>query len=162
MVDFKAHLAKGVSAHKKASAAKQEVVEVLRELSAQVEEYTDGKVAITLQREAASIIEAVGGIANLTSGLKASLPLKIQYNLVAYEKSKGTLKTERLASWTQANTGYPCALRFDDAKREAYDRKSLESILGDLMASVETGRIITSIVDRATTNDEARDGPAPK
>lgn len=150
MVDFKAQLAKGFSAHEKAASAKEEIAAVLRELTAQVEEFTNGRVGIMLKREVASLLaEAMGTVANATSGLPANLPLKTQYNLVAYDKSKGSGGAERLASWMQANTGYPCTLRFDDAKREAYDRKSLELILGDLLASSETGRIISAIASSA-------------
>lgn len=150
MVDYKVHLAKGVSAHQKASAAKEEVSAILRELTAQVEDFTNGRVGVSLKREGASLFgEVIGNLASVTSGLPSSPPLKVQYNLVAYDKSGGTGSAERLASWTQANTGYPCTLRFDDAKREAYDRKSLESILGELLASPETGRIISAIASKA-------------
>ncbi len=150
MVDFKAQLAKGYSAHQKASAAKEEVSDVLGELSQQVEDFTSGRVGVTLKREIASLMaEALGGLASVTSGLPANLPLKTQYNLVAFDKSRGMGSAERLASWMQANTGYPCTLRFEDTKHEAYDRKSLEAILGQLLASPETGRTISLMAAKA-------------
>lgn len=163
MVDFKAQLAKGFSAHQKASAAKEEVSSVLNELSAQVADFTGGRVGILLKREIASLIaETLGNVASVTNGLPSNLPLKTQYNLVAYDKSRGAGNAERLASWMQANTGYPCTLRFDDAKHEAYDRKSLEAILGELLASPETGRIISAIASKPPKAIEAGDEVAPE
>lgn len=150
MVDFKEQLAKGFNAHQRASAAKEEVNSILQNLTSQVEEFTEGRVGITLKREIASMTaEILNNVAGFTSGVPITPPLKTQYNLVAYDKSRGTGNAERLASWLQDKTGYPCALRFGDAKREAYDRESLEAILGELLASSETGRIISSIASKA-------------
>ncbi|KAA3525204.1 hypothetical protein DXM29_19150 [Agrobacterium tumefaciens] len=149
MVDYKAQLAKGFSAHQKVSVAKQEVASILNELSRQVMDFTEGRIGIALKRETTSLIaEALDSVASITNGLPTNLPLKIQYNLVAYDKSRGMGNAERLASWMQARAGYPCTLRFDDTKHEAYDRKSLETILGELLASPETGRIISSIMSK--------------
>ncbi|MEZ2222182.1 hypothetical protein [Rhizobium sp. RCC_161_2] len=90
MVDFKAQLAKGFTAHQKASAAKEEVNSILQNLTAQVEDYTGGRVGITLKREIASFTaEMLSNVASLTSGVPATPPLKTQYNLVAYDKSRG-------------------------------------------------------------------------
>ncbi len=161
MVDYKAQLAKGFSAHQRVSIAKEEVASILSELSKQVMDFTGGRVGIALKREVASLVaEALGSVASITSGLPTNLPLKIQYNLVAYDKSRGIGNAERLASWMQARTGYPCTLRFDDTKHEAYDRKSLEAILGELLASPETGRIISSIVSNEPKTIE-NTGEAP-
>ncbi|WP_368517504.1 hypothetical protein [Rhizobium sp.] len=146
MVDFKSQLRKGIAAHERASAAKQEVSSILEDLTAQIEEYTNGRVGITVKEET-SLANTIRAIAAMGSGAPEKLPLKTQFVLVAYDKSSGEAK--RLASWTQEPTGYPCTLRFGDANREAYDRKSLEAILGELLSSAETGRIISSIVSKS-------------
>jgi len=146
MVDFKAQLEKGLNAHRQATAAIDEVNLVLRNLSDQVSEYTNGRVGIALKQELGMFLaDSAASISALTSGMPVTPPLQTQHILVAYDKSRGLGKAQRLASWTQHKSGYPCILRFDDAKREAVDRKSLEETIGVLLASSETGRVISSI-----------------
>ena len=163
MVDFKAHLAKGYSAYEKATAARTEVKAVLRELTSQVEEFTNGKVGIKLKDEVALFSNnIVENLVNVASGNPVSMPTNIQINLVAYDKSQESSTARKLASWTQEKDGYPCVLRFANAKHEAYDRTSLEKVLSELLAWSETGRIISSIAAKSPKANEIEGKPTAK
>ena len=151
MVDFKAQLAKGFTAHEKASAAKAEVKAVLMELSKQVEEFTHGKVAIKLKAVPRPMSVGVfAQVARLSMDPAPRPPAASETILIAFDKKLGPHDGERLAYWEQSNRGYPCTLIFDQIKRDVLDRRSLENVLGELLASPETGRIISSIVEKSS------------
>ncbi|WP_152967538.1 hypothetical protein [Pannonibacter phragmitetus] len=147
MVDFKSQLAKGYKSHQKATEQKAEIRSVLNELSKQVTDFTKGRVGIKLETTLASqVSHTLGWAASLINKAQSSAPLKRHYNLIAYDISQTTTDIKNsLSSWETSNTGFPCILRFDDTTHVANDRKSLETILGELLASPETGRIISNI-----------------
>ncbi|MCY0093860.1 hypothetical protein [Hoeflea ulvae] len=164
MVDFKAQLEKGFDAHEKASAAKKEINHILREIAKVIEEYTDGKVSIYVKRESLytntlSSLVKIGSIFSAPVNNKdAESQTSLDDKLVAYDKLNDRKHdAESLAYWSQSDAGYPCTLRFGGTKHNAFDRESLELVLGELLASSETGRIISSIKLKAEAfNDETK------
>jgi hypothetical protein len=159
MVDFKSQLEKGYKSHQKATAQKEEIKSVLNELSKQVKEFTEGRVEIKLETDLASqVSHTLGMAASFINKERSSAPLKRRYNLIAYDASRNTTDIKNsLSSWEPSNTGFPCVLRFDDTTHVANDRKSLETILGDLLASPETGRIISTIASTQPNTAEKND-----
>lgn len=146
MANFKAQIEKGLTAHQHAVSAKQEIASVLEELDVQIAEATNGKVGIKV-RSFLTLPEERSIFSGLAASIAASItsPTARHMGLAAYHKKHDDCPVEKLAVWEQANTGYPCTIRFDGQKRDCYDRQSLEKMLGELLATSETGRLVAQV-----------------
>lgn len=141
MTDFGERLRRGLKAHEEANAAKKEIMSVISALDDAVDRETGGEIGIKLTSSYVGNAFSAARIAALATGTPAPA-LEMEHWIAAFSKNHKDLKPLSLARWEMDSTGYPCTIRFDRERLDAYDRTSLESALGELLEYPGTGGMI--------------------
>jgi len=148
VVDFASRLAEGLTAHEAAVREANEISQVLRELDEQVRQATGEAVRIGVEtfrikkpKQHNSIFAVV--VADF------SPPEYEEFKGLGAKTSEKPNNPVLLAKWDTNSRGYPVSLHYSDIGAKAYDKATLEKILGDLLASPETGRSIQGVIDQA-------------
>jgi hypothetical protein len=125
MSDFKSAFSDGLDAAQKAETARREIEDVFRDLSKQLAEASDGKLAVERMEYERS-----------RSWLTALSPLepKEKYQaIVAYNPTIKGSPTRELCEWESGRGGYPCKLTWGSNEYYCEDKQALENTLSDLL-----------------------------
>lgn len=136
MKNFKDSLQAGIDAAKVASNNRKEIISVIRSVSDQIKEISDGKAMFAkgkFYREpegiaARAYVSIMGSAGESYQGLAI-------YN---GDGKNGII----IAEWSEDASGYPCSLSYAGEKIFCSNKIELENALSDLLSQVKTGEAI--------------------
>lgn len=146
MIDFSKSFKKGIAAAAIADKSRQEINLVFEDLNEQLNQATDGKVAIRIRKPSI-----------LMSNLKQSiLNQKGSDTIIAFKPQDPQNRYTELAKWSQNNAGYPCKIVYDINAIYCEDKEALEVALAKLLEDPAIGEKLYKIMNLELNQDEEK------
>lgn len=147
-MDFKKSLNDGLEAAKIARKNKQEIFNVIKELSATIEEFSGGLVSLAITKE-----QKTNKNSNpFLSGIATAMSINPFINYSALSLILQTDKINRkeiIAEWRiNESDGYPCVISYNGDDISCRTKETLEKALSGLISNASTGeRLLQLIAD---------------
>ncbi len=146
MVNFRDRIRTGFAAHELADAAQQEIKSVISAVNDAIKAETNGRVGFEVfeHRPTKPIPSLVAQIAAGIQPLRETAEPESWLAVVRSDEKKSVRR--KLARWDMSVEGYPCVVKILHDRTTAYDKTSLEEILGQLLEHPETGKAIHELM----------------
>lgn len=142
---YKDKLESAIAAATKANNNKDEISNVIKELSMSIEDFSDGKATLTVagqyREKTNSFPTAIASAAGYLAGIQRET-----YQAIFLQDVSGKKRYE-LAEWSVPKEGYPVTISY--GKRDIYcsNRTELEEALANIIGSVTAGDYLLKIMD---------------
>ncbi|WP_260250067.1 hypothetical protein [Morganella morganii] len=142
---YKDKLESAIAAATKANNNKDEISNVIKELSMSIEEFSNGNATLTIasqyRKKINSFPTALASAAEYLAGLQNET-----YQAILLQDTSGKIIYE-LAEWRVPKEGYPVNISY--GKRDIYcsNRAELEEALANIIGSVTTGDYLLKIMN---------------
>ncbi|MGD0089389.1 MAG: hypothetical protein ABSE73_05665 [Planctomycetota bacterium] len=138
MIDYAKALKQGFDAARQATAARNEIVQVFKDLNDQVNRATGDKVAIRLRDPERR--QELDGSGHWTGGE--------QYKVIAAFNPTVDPKTDvKLATLAMDKAGYPCNVKWGNQEHICEDGEALALCLSDLLSDPLVGQKIQTLME---------------
>ncbi|HCW0178844.1 TPA: hypothetical protein OW286_002184 [Citrobacter freundii] len=145
-MDFKKSLNDGLEAAKIARKNKQEILSVVEELSATIEDFSGGLVTLAITKE-----QKVNKSSNpFLGGIASAMNINpfINYNALSLILQTDKLnRKEIIAEWRiNESDGYPCVISYNGDDISCRTKETLEKALSSLISNASTGERLLQLV----------------
>ena len=152
---------KGLEASVHAEAAREEINQVIKALSKQLHDATDGRVQIEVI-ESNDLISSIFNFPNpLLSGTSADLKKRKSQWIGARNVKAKDSGYVRLAKWERPHEGYPCTLTLNGRELRSHDRESLEESLAAMLQDSLVGEHLRELINRPPAQEIGVAGGEP-
>ncbi|MGS7250327.1 hypothetical protein ACQ7NP_04250 [Pseudomonas anuradhapurensis] len=143
MADFIGSFKKGIEAANLALANKAEIDSVIKLLSDQLFEATDGKLRVKIEQKTEPF-------ETFSVSPKDFFNRKTYLAISAFNPSAENPVSEELARWKIAESGYPCKVVLSDQEIYCQDKKALENALAHLLTTPAAGKALQQVMNQKT------------